>query len=46
MEERPITCISIYIYISSNSLTISSIYFHRHALEYALKGFKWPYEPC
>jgi hypothetical protein len=42
----PITCISIYIYISSNSFTISSIFYLSYALEYALKGFKRPYKPC
>jgi hypothetical protein len=42
----PITCISIYIYISSNSFTISSIFYLRYALEYAKISHRRLLERC
>jgi len=41
-----ITCISIYIYISSNSFTISSIFYLSYALEYAKISHRRLLERC
>jgi len=42
----PITCISIYIYISSNSFSISSIFYLSYALEYAKISHRRLLERC